>query len=279
MTTFEGIVFGILQGVTEFLPVGARAHLALVPQLFGLTAPEPAMLGALSLGSVLALLLYFRHDWASMISSFLQVVIYRKYPMTLDERMPFFLLIAVTPIAIAWYYFNDSIQHLAEDPIWTVATLAAFGALLGLADYFGRKSKGMFDWNGMDSAVIGMGMIIALVPGAGLVGSAMLLCLFRNYRRESAAKFTFFLALPILVASAILHLKGVSFRSAAPSSDFSWITFIVACLVTVFFGVLTLGGFMKHIQRKGMGVYVTYRILAAIAVLIWLQFKDRASLG
>src|SRR3989338_6596286 len=104
MTTFEGIIYGIVHGITDFLPLGGNGHDILIPAVTGLHAPTGAALGAISLGSLLALLIYFRHDWASMISSFLQVVIFRKYPMTLDERLPFFIIEATIPVAASWYY-------------------------------------------------------------------------------------------------------------------------------------------------------------------------------
>ena len=127
MTTFQAIVYGILHGFTEFLPISAAAHRILLAYITGWTEPSGAFLGALSVGSTLALLAYFIHDWLSMVSCFLQVVIYRKKPMTLDERMPLFIVLASIPILGGWYYFHEELaSRLDTSPLIVAVTLAGF---------------------------------------------------------------------------------------------------------------------------------------------------------
>src|SRR4051794_37293269 len=109
MTTFQAIVYGIIHGFTEFLPISARAHQILIPYILSWPEPTGVFGGALALGAFLAVLIYFRHDWASIISSFIQVIIFRKRPMTLDERLPLFIFVSSIPTGAAWYYFHETL--------------------------------------------------------------------------------------------------------------------------------------------------------------------------
>jgi undecaprenyl-diphosphatase len=279
MTTFQAIIYGALHGFTEFLPISSSAHRILLAFVTGWTEPSGAFLGALSLGSVLALLAYFIHDWLSMVSCFLQVLIYRKKPMTLDERLPLFLALATLPIAVVWYYFHDDLANrLDSSPLIVSATLAGFGLLLWFADSMSRKTKNMYDWNVVDSLVVGVLEIAALIPGCGRTASTMTGALFRNYSREAAAKFGYFAAVPVLAASAVAHLKGVSFRSPAPMPELSWLSFYVAMVVAFLSSLLAIGAFMKHIHRSGMGQYVVWRLLVAggCATLYWVRARHGA---
>src|SRR4051812_25205427 len=165
MTTFQAILYAALHGFTEILPIGAAAHRMLLSYLTGWSEPSGPLLGAFSLGSALAILVYFIHDWASMLSCFLQVLIYRKKPMTLDERMPLFIGLATLPVAGIWYYFHEEITtRLDFSPLVIAMTLAGFGALLWFSDSMSRRNKNMYDWNVIDSLVVGVSQVAALIP-------------------------------------------------------------------------------------------------------------------
>jgi undecaprenyl-diphosphatase len=275
MTTFQAIVYGVLHGFTEFLPISATAHRILLAYFTGWNAPEGAFLGALSLGSTFALLTYFIHDWLSMVSCSLQVIIYRKKPMTLDERLPIFLTLATLPIAGVWYYFHEELANrLDSSPLVVAGTLAGFGLLLGFSDHMSRRNKNMYDWNWLDSLAVGALEVMALVPGVGRTGATMAGGLFRNYSREAAAKFGFFLAAPVLGASCLLHLRGLDLKAAAPMAEVSWLSFYVAMVVAFFSSLLAIGAFMKHIQRGGMGQYMIWRLLVASAAGLGYWFKN-----
>lgn len=274
MTTFQAVIYGILHGFTEFLPVSAAAHRILLAYITGWQEPAGAFLGALSLGSTLALLVYFIHDWSAMISCFIQIIIYRKKPMTLDERLPLFLMLATLPIAGVWYYSHEELlSRLDNSPLMIAGTLAGFGLLLGFAERMSRKNKNMYDWNWLDSVIVGCVELAALIPGCGRSTATMSAGLFRNYTREASAKFGFYAAVPVLAASTWLHLRGLSFHSATPMPDVSWLSFYVALFVAFFSSLLGIGAFMKHIQRGGMGQYVTWRIVVGVGVgaLYWYR--------
>lgn len=273
MSTFQAIVYGIVHGFTEFLPVSTRAHDLLIPYLIGWPEPTGALGGALSLGALLAVLVYFRHDWASIISCFLQIIIFRKKPMTLDERLPLFLAITSLPAGIVWYYFHETLTQADWSPLVVAALLAAFSLPLLMSENLSRKNKGMFDWTSLDALLMGIAQVASFVPGCGRMCSILPAALMRNFNREATAKYAFFASMPYLAASTVFWLRGVSLHSPQPMPDVSWLSFSMAIIVTLLTGLLAIGGFMKHIQTRGFGHYVIYRFLlaAAAGALIWFR--------
>lgn len=275
MTTFQAVVYGIIHGFAEFLPIGSGAHQLLVPYVLNWPAPTGPLAGALALGAVLSLLVYFRHDWASIISSFIQVIIFRKKPMTLDERLPIFLAITTLPSLILWTYTRHQLEAFSNSPLLIAGSLAFFGLPLWFSDSLSRRTKGMFDWNWLDSLLVGIGQAFLLIPGCGRATGALTAGLFRNFNREAIAKYTFFAGLPVLVGVAFHQLRGVSLHAAAPAPDLSWFSFGVAFLVTFVTGLLAIGGFMKNIVRKGFSHYAVYRLVAAVVVVVVFFLRAR----
>jgi undecaprenyl-diphosphatase len=277
MTTFQAVLYGILQGFSEFLPIGGSAHQTLLPFIVGWPLAQGIFAGALKLGSVLALLIYFRHDWASIVSSFLQVLIFRKRPMTLDERMPFFLMIATAPVLGSWYYFHESFLEYLDQPLYAAAGLGCFAVPLLFSERMSRRNKGMFDWNWLDAAIVGATTSLMWVPGSGRMTGTLLGANFRNYNRESAAKFTFYLALPLLIASTHAHFEGIDFHASRPMEDLSWLNFAIALIVSTLAGLLAIGSFMRNTQRKGLGGYAAWRIFAALLVFVVYWYRSRTA--
>ena len=277
MNTFQAIVFGFVHGFTEFLPVSAQAHHILVPYLLGWPEPSDALLAALSGGALLSLLVYFRHDWAAFTSCFLQVVIFRKKPMTLDERMPIFIAAATAPIGIGWYYFQDRLGEITTAPLIVAGTMAAFGIPLWLSEsLISRKNKNLYDWNVFDALVVGLSQLLMAAPGCGRVAALLPGAFFRNYSREAAIKFSMFTSLPILIATAVHYLRLVRFHGGPPGPEITWLSFWMAGVVALLCGLLSIGGVMRTVTRKGFGGFLAYRILVAgtVAAVYWLRSRE-----
>lgn len=273
MTTFQAIVYAAIHGMSEFLPISSKAHHILIPYLLGWQPPTEAFIGTLALGSFLSLLIYFRHDWASMISCFLQVIIYRKRPMTLDEKLPLFLAVTIFPAVLASSYFGEKVSETEWTPLVVCGISAFVGIPLWFFDSINRKLKGMFDWKWLDAGAMGLIMATALLPGWDRLSSLLIGASLLKYKREPALKYAYYSITPILLAKAMTHLKGITFHSSTPLPDVSWLSFCVALVVTALVGLLAIGGFMKHVQQKGLGQYVIYRwILASgVGVLYWIR--------
>lgn len=284
MSTFQAVVYALVHGLTDFLPISSSAHSALLPLFLEWPEPSAHLVGAISAGSLLAILIFFRHDWASMISCFLQVLIYRKKPMTLDERLPIFLFASFAPIAVIAYYFKTILKYnftlqLSWTPLAIAVSLVAWSVVFWASTYFGRKTKGMFDWNWFDSLVVGICQATLLITGSGHTDGALTGALFRNYSREAAVKFTLFASAPILTANTLLNLRGLDFHSPFPggpgSSDLSWLSFGVAIAVSLFSSLLVIGGFMKQIQRMKLGQFFVYRCFLAGLVALGFWYQNR----
>jgi undecaprenyl-diphosphatase len=221
------------------------------------------------------LLIYFRHDWASQISCILQVIIFRKRPMTLDERLPLFILIAMVPILALGPTLSEHVVHIEWTPLSVAGSLAFFGLVLAFTESMSRKNKGMFDWNWLDSLIVGIIQLATVLVGFGTFSATWAGAMIRNYNREAAAKFSFFTVAPLLAVETVREFQQIDFHAAQPMADMSWLSFAVAIIVTMFTGILVIGAFLKHIERKSIFQYVVYRwiVAAAVAALYFYRLK------
>ncbi len=279
MDTFQAVIYAILHGFSEFLPISVQAHLLLPAYFLGWPEPSPIFLGALAFGGTLSIFIYFINDWASMLSALIQMVVYRKKPMTLDERMPFFIGLAVLPPLAGWYYLHEHIAQLPGVDHWPLilaALVAVLGIPLTIGERWSRKNKALPDWNWFDALVIGALQILALIPGCGRTTASLSGAFFRNYSRDAAAKFSFFVALPLLAAQSFGGLRELDFHSATPTEGMAWSALIIATVVAFFCGMLAIGGFMKNVQKKPLGRYTAYRLLLAAVLATGYWIKNRA---
>jgi undecaprenyl-diphosphatase len=266
MSIFQIVVHAIIQGFAGFLPVSASGHAELLSQALGWPEPEAALQGYFLIGLLLAALIYFVHDWASMLSSFLGVLIFRKRPMTPDERMPFFILLSAVPWMLAWTYLRPFLPEEFAEPRWIAVALAACGLPLFLGERLGRKTKGMFDWNLIDSCVVGIGQLLQLVPGGGGLTGGLAAGMLRGYAREATVKFACYAAVPVLVTEVV-----VAFRST--EEVLPPLTAAIAVSVTFGTGLLAIGSLFKAVRTRSMASYATYRLVAAAALfaLAWAR--------
>jgi undecaprenyl-diphosphatase len=274
MTTFQAVVYALVHGWSEFFPISAQAHHALLADLTGWQPPSGALMTALLLGSASSLLIYFRHDWASMISSVLQVVIFRKKPMTLDERIPLFVGLTILPLLAASFYFGPVVQAMEWTPWKICAALGGTALPLWFFDYWGRKTKGFYDWNVFDALAVGVSLSTALVPGWDRLSGLLLGAFLLNYKREAALKYAYFVLFPILASQAGMGLHQLNFHAPQPMADLSWMSFFVAMIVSCLMGLLVIGGAMKHISQKGLGQLMGYRIFLVLGVLGFLWYRS-----
>lgn len=279
MTTFQAIVYGIVHGFTELLPLGAGAHRWALSEVLLWPAPDAAVLAGLLGGSALAVFFYFIHDWASILSSFFQIIFFRRKPMTLDERMPFFLLIASAPSVGLWYYlkYGSELAVLDLSPSIIAGSIGGFALLLLLGESLTRRTKNLFDWNWVDALIVGLFQAAALAPGVGMAlgrsTAAVSAGLLRNYSREAAAKFSLLAALPLLTAETVVTWMEREPLAGSASFQTSWLTFGTTLAVSTVVGLLAIGGLMRGIQRKGFRGYAIYRGVAAAGMVAYFWFR------
>jgi undecaprenyl-diphosphatase len=201
-----------------------------------------------------------------MISSVLQLIVFRRIPMTMDERIPLFVAIAIAPLLIA---MSLDLTHLLapfEDPTHIAISLAAIGTLFYVVDYYSRKSKGSYDWNIADALIVGILQMSALIPGCGLITGSLIASSFRNYRRDAAVKFAMFCATPILGVNAFSHLS----RTPIHTEGLGMLTFWVCTAVTFLISLMAIGALIRQAEKKSFQIYIAYRAIAGVGVAAWL---------
>lgn len=273
MTTFQAVIYSILHGITEFLPLSAQAHDMILAYAVDWPIPQGALQTAFAMGAFLAALTYFRHDWASMISSLLQVIIYRRKPMTIDERLPLFIILSLLPMTAVAAYLYTHPSPFEWNPLWVACTLGGVAIPLAFFEYWNRRLKNMCDWNWIDASMIGLAQATALFPGWDPMTAMLLGAFFLNYKPEPAVKYAFFVITPILGIRTALGVQEMDFHAAQAMPELSWLSFSVASVLTFFVSLLIIGGFLKQVQQKGIGRYLVYRCLlaAGTAILFWYR--------
>lgn len=272
ISTFQAIVYAVIHSLCEILPIGGKAGTLLVPEILGWSAPPLELRAAIGLGICLAIFFFFIHDWASLTSSFIQVILFRKKPMTLDERMPVFAIVAVLPTLAAWFYLREPIEAFFQDPMRVAISVLLFGLPLWFIDSYSKKNRGMFDWTYTDALVVGFVQAFMIIPGSGRTTTSLTGALGRNYHREAALKFTFFTGFPIFIASTVMLFQeaGIHFSSFkhALTPEVSWITFAVAAVIGLLVTFLALGALMKNSRGKSLRAYLGYRVVLCAAFFI-----------
>jgi undecaprenyl-diphosphatase len=283
-TILQAIILGIVQGATEFIPISSSAHLIIVPWLFGWNDPALTSLTfdvALHLGTLIAVLAYFAKDWIALIRSWFISIKEWKFTSDPDRRIAWFVVLGTIPGAIAGVLFEGKIDAIFHQPGVPIATsailaiafiLALLGALLLLADHFARHSKALEAMTLKDALLIGLAQALAIFPGVSRSGSTITTGLALGLKRETAAKFSFFLSAPIIAGAGLKTLVEVyqGLQSGAIAQA-DLILFPIGFIVATISGLFCIRFLMSYLQRHNTNLFVYYRFaLAALIVVVAL---------
>ena len=270
MTIFQAIVFGAVQGLTEFLPVSSTAHLILLPWFLGWPDPGLAFNVALHLGTLVALLIYFRSEWIALISSALGLV--RGRTPSPDARMAMLIVIATIPGAAAGAVFEHKVEEALRAPQLIAMMLIGMALVLVAAEWMGQRKKSLDEISWGDAITVGIAQAAAIVPGVSRSGSTITAGLFRSMKRDAAARFSFYLSAPIIggaVAKKTLDIlrSGLGLEQLTP--------FIVGTISSGIVGYLSIAFLMRYLQTHNTLLFVYYRIALGIVVLLafWSGFR------
>lgn len=277
MTLIESLVLALIHGLSRFLPLGSEAHEQLLQQLLGWPVADPAWRSSFAIGSLLALLLFFIHDWASIFSSFIQVLL-RKKPMTFDERFPLFLMGSLVLPALGYWYCVHQLGLVLDAPTGspartaTVLAMAGGAVLLWMGERWNRRNKGLFDLNAMDAVLFGIAQCAGVLPGMNPAVGLMIVCLFRNYHLEAATKLVGLFSLPLILMIALGSLGStgdarIDWHSGQPLPGTGWIQWILSVVIAAgatYFGLKVL---TDQIRRSGYAGWITYRMVLAALLL------------
>lgn len=247
MTIGHAALLGAVQGLAEFLPISSSAHLALVPRVFGWTDQGLAFDVALHMGTLGALLLCFWRDWWELALDGL------RRADTEKRRLFDGLVLGTVPAGLAGLALADQAETVFRDPARIAATLAAFGALMGWADWKGRKERGVPAAGVKDLVLVGLAQALALVPGVSRSGITMTAALLLGFDRVAAARLSFLLAVPITAAAGLHELPKALPYASDPAF---WVGIAVSALT----GFAVIKGLLRLLTSRGLGVFAAYRV-------------------
>lgn len=266
MSWLEAILLGILQGLTEFLPISSSAHLAIFPQLFGRPDPGASFTAVTQIGTELAVILYFAKDIWRIVVTWTQSLWRPGLRGHIDARMGWYIIMGTVPIAVAGVVLEDTIQSSFRN-LWVIgANLVIFGLVLGIADRLGAKERSIDRLNLKDALLYGGAQMLALVPGVSRSGATISMGLALGYRREAATRYAFLLAIPAVIASAIFQIPDVN-ASAEPGMAKTLVATGVAFVV----GYAVVAWLLRYLRTRSFLPFVIYRVALGALVLILLS--------
>jgi undecaprenyl-diphosphatase len=271
-TLLQALIMGIVQGLTEFLPVSSSGHLIIVPFLFGWTDPFITSLAfsvMLHIGTLAALLVYFRADWVRLVPAGFAAARDRSFHDEPDRRLAWLLVAATIPAAIAGFLLNDLIETAFREVGLVAVTLVIGAIVLWLADRWGARTKGVNDVTFPLAFGLGAAQALALVPGISRSGISISAARFAGLDREAAARFSFLMATPITAGAALFEVrKLVTGESGVAVSLGPLLVGMIAAFVS---GMLAIGFLLRYLRTRSLDIFVAYRlVLAAIVFIVWL---------
>ena len=265
MSWFEAIVLGLVQGLTEFLPISSSAHILIVSRLFGWGDPGAAFTAVSQIGTEIAVLIYFRRDIARIISTWFRSLTDKQLRGSIDARMGWYVIVGTIPISVLGLTFAAAIETSARN-LWLVATvLIVFGIVLGLADRFGRKVKELDSLNVRDGVLFGFGQALALIPGVSRSGATISTGLALGYSRYAATRYAFLLAIPAVLASGLYEATKIG-----DDPNVQWGQTILATSIALVVGYLVISWLIKWVTTRSYLPFVIYRVVLGSVLLVLL---------
>src|SRR3712207_5622028 len=262
MDAFEAIVLGLVQGLTEFLPISSSAHLRIVPAFAGWDDPGAAFTAVTQLGTLAAALLYFRRDLLGLARGWVAGLRDPAVRATPDSRMGWYLILGTVPIVILGFAFADQIETGARSLTLMGCTLIILGLLLLAAERFARHDREIESVTRRDALVVGLAQAAALVPGVSRSGATLTAGLFLGFDRAAAARFSFLLSVPAVVLSGLYQLRDIGGEGA--------VGFVPTAIATVFAfvsGYAAIAFLLRFLVTHTTAVFVAYRVILGIVVL------------
>ena len=270
MSFLEALILGLVQGLTEFLPISSSAHVQIAQQLMNLSElskPQlTAFIATIQLGTELAVVSYFIKDIGRIGSSWLRWSTKPSSTMTSDTKLGWLIIIGTLPVLILGLALRDFIENDVRN-LWVIAyTLIGFGVLLGLADFFGKKTKSITELNFSHGVAFGMGQALALVPGVSRSGGTITVGLMLGYTRQAAARYSFLLAIPAVLGSGLFQF----FSSVGDLSQDLLVATVVATIVSGVVGLSVIHYLLKYLQKGSFLPFVIWRVGVGVWLLVML---------
>ena len=260
----RAVVLGLIQGLTEFLPISSSAHLRIFPELFGWGDPGAAFTAVIQIGTELAVLLYFRKDIWRIASTWVRSLFQPAYRGHIDARMGWFIIIGSLPIVILGVLLKDVIERDFRS-LWLIGTTLIVGGLvLGLADRIGSTDKTVKELTLGQAVLMGLAQACALIPGVSRSGATLSMGRFLGFDRESATRYAFLLAIPAVVGAGLFELPEIS----SGDNAYGWGPTIVATVVSFVVGYAAIAWLLRYVTTRSYAPFVIYRVALGAATLV-----------
>ncbi len=275
LNLFQAIILGIVQGLTEFLPISSTAHLRIVPALAGWPDPGAAFTAVIQIGTLAAVIAYFRHDVVRIARAWAVGLVTRRPFAELESRLGWMMIVATVPIVVCGLLFQEQIENqlrslyvIAGAMIGLAVVLAGAEALVRRRLRAGIPQKQLEDVTWTDAIVTGMAQSVSLIPGSSRSGTTITACLFRGLARDTAARFSFLLSLPAVFAAGIYELVKDADQLLNTSDDAA--ALIVSTLVSGVVGYASIAFLLRYLRTHSTYLFIVYRLIVGGLILFWL---------
>jgi undecaprenyl-diphosphatase len=273
LNPFEAVILGLIQGLTEFLPISSSAHLQIAAQLMHLPLSVgaeknslTAFIATIQLGTEAAVLIYFWRDIVRIIKAWALSLSKKNRPLSQDAKLGWLIIIGSLPVVVIGYVFKSFIENELRN-LWVIgATLIVFGIILGIADRIGARQKSLDSLTARHGLLFGLGQALAVIPGVSRSGGTISVGLLLGYSRQAAARYSFLLAIPAVVASGLLEFVG-SYKLLSAQD---LVATGIATLVSFAVGFAVIAGLLRYLNRGSFLPFVIWRVLLGAAVLVML---------
>ena len=270
------ILIGIVQGLTEFLPVSSSAHLTILPPLLGWEDPllnSASFVVMLHVGTLAALLVHFRRDLVVLAGASIAILRERRIGEVPERRLVLLLALSVIPAAVVGALFEDVIETLFRERLVTIPVILAVGALLlWLAERVGRRDRGMTELGARGALGIGFAQALALAPGISRSGITIAAGLFLGLRRQDAARFAFLMGIPIIAGAGLWKAREIVATPPAPDELAALAAGMLAAAIS---GLIAIRTLLRYLRDHSLGIFIAYRLVAAAILLVLILATGR----
>jgi undecaprenyl-diphosphatase len=267
MSLLQAIVLGLVQGLTEFLPISSTAHLRIVPELLGWPDPGAAYSAVIQLGTVAAVLIYFRKDIVTLLRAFFQGLARREPFGTTDSRLAWFVLIGTLPIGICGLAFKKTIEGSLRSLYVISASLIILALILLVVERLASHKRTLDDMRWRDGLIVGLWQALALIPGSSRSGTTITGALSLGLRREDAARYSFLLSIPATSLAGIFELKHLLEATERPST----LALVTGTLVAFASGWAAIAWLLSYLRKRSTLIFIVYRVVLGVVLLVLLQ--------
>jgi undecaprenyl-diphosphatase len=262
MSNLEAVLLGLVQGLTEFLPISSSGHLRIVPAFLGWDDPGAGFTAVIQLGTMAAVVIYFRRDLWQIARAWLRELRVPFRQSSQEAKLGWFIVLGTIPISIFGFAFSDQIESGARSLYLIGSALIAFSFVMILAERIGTRQRSLDDLDARDGAYIGFAQALALVPGVSRSGATISAGLLRGFDRVAAARYSFLLSVPAVVLSGLFELRHVGGDGASVEAT------VIATLVSFVSGYVAIAWLLRYLGTHSLGIFVAYRIPLGILVLV-----------